>query len=110
MDDDDEPIRRPPSPDTAWGRIIGRDRHLYADLWDCDLSTEEGRADYDINCKMMSHDHSEAEGIGGLKPWRNIDLEEYAHNWRPPTMSELIESLLEDERQRRAEREPPRPN
>ena len=54
MDDDDEPIRRPPSPDTAWGRIIARDRHLYADLWDCDLSTEEGQADYDINCKMMT--------------------------------------------------------
>jgi hypothetical protein len=52
--DNDDPIRRPPSPDTAWGRIIARDRHLYADLWDCDLSTEEGQADYDINCKMMT--------------------------------------------------------
>jgi hypothetical protein len=111
MSDDDELepiIRRPPSDATAWGRINGRDRRLYARLWGCDLDSEDGREDFDITFKMMFVDHAEAEGVPGELGYHTIDEETFARNWRPPPMSELIETLLANERARRAE--PPRPN
>jgi hypothetical protein len=103
MSDDDELepiIRRPPSDATAFGRIKGRDRFLYARLWGCDLDTEDGREDFDITFKMMFCAHAEAEGVPGLPGYRAIDEETFARNWRPPPMSELIETLLADEKRR----------
>jgi hypothetical protein len=108
-DRDDEP-RRLPSDATPYGRIIGRDRWRYAQAWDCDLTTAEGREEFSICCKMMSCARAELEGIGkGPPPWRKIDLEQFAANWRPPTLSETLEWLYEDEKQRRAEPEGPSP-
>jgi hypothetical protein len=34
---------------------------------------------------------------------KQLDLEQFAANWRPPSMSETIEWLFEDEKRRRAE-------
>jgi hypothetical protein len=83
---------------------MGRDRWRYAELWGCDLSTETGRKEFTLCTKFMSMDRAEAEGIGkGPSPWPKIDLEQFAANWRPPTMSETLEWLYEDEKQRRAE-------
>jgi hypothetical protein len=101
-DDDDEP-RRLPSDATPYGRIIGRDRWRCAELWGCDLTTAEGRETFRILSMMMSCARAEIEGIGkGRPPWRKIDLEQFAANWRPPSLSEILQDLYEDEKHRRA--------
>jgi hypothetical protein len=113
-DDELEPIR-PPSDATVLGRIIGRDRHLYAEAWGCDLSTEKGEKEFILETKFMSVDYAKAcEGCAwGKEP----DEEQFALNWRPQSMSEVIQWLADDERERRARimhlsgpPSPPKPN
>jgi hypothetical protein len=55
-------------------------------------------------------DYAEAEGVPGSPGYHTIDEETFARNWRPPSMSELLESLLADERRRRGDPKPPRPS
>ncbi len=108
-DDDPPPQRRPPDPSTPEGRIQGIHRRRYARLWgiDLDMPADDdypgGEADFELTYKLMSFDHHKAEEsvfgpIGGYnRDGRErrfsdeLDLEEFAAAWRPPTMSEMIE-------------------
>jgi hypothetical protein len=98
------PVRLPPDDRTPMGRIEGRDKRRYARLWGIDLDAPAdddgypgGRADFDLCIKMMFCDHAELDRphLDGGPMWRNIDLEEFAAAWRPPTESEMIEEEID---------------
>jgi|SRR5271165_2401916 len=128
LDDDDDlpPQPRPPDDTTPYGRIWGRDKRRYAKLWDVDLdrpASDEGPSgeeEFRTTYLLMSMDHSAAEDemfgpIGGGKDGRKrhpfndqLDKEEFAAAWRPPTVSEMIEEEIAEriaEERRRRERE-----
>ena len=102
IDDDDDPPRRraAPDPNTPMGRIEGIHRRRYARLWrvDLDLPADDdysgGQAEFDLCLKMMWCDHVKAEGPISGPSHREIDLEEFASAWRPPSLSELIEEII----------------
>jgi hypothetical protein len=106
---------------TAWGRINGRDRRKYARLWGIDLDIPPfdepgghypgGEADFDLTVKLMSFDHGTAQGSYRDGTHRDIDEEEFAAAWRPPTESEMLDEIIvariaEERRQRELETGP----
>ena len=107
-DDDGLPPQKAGFDDkTPWGRINGRDRHRYARLWGVDLDRprEElpegdlpsGEEEFNLYVKMMSCDHSVAEGYrpgGKSLPHRHVDEEEFAAAWRPMTESEMLDEII----------------
>jgi hypothetical protein len=115
MPDDDEfdtiPVRRPPDPDTPSGRIQGIHKRKYARLWGVALDIVDGdyngQDDFDVTYKLMWSDHARAEGLWGDNTRREIDLEEFALAWRPPTESEMIDEIIAERiAEERAAREP----
>jgi hypothetical protein len=101
IDDDDLPPPRPSYDDkTAWGRINGRDRRRYARLWGVDLDRPaeddcpSGEEEFNLDVKMMSSEHSKAEGPIGGPGHRTIDKEEFAAAWRPMTESEYLDEII----------------
>jgi hypothetical protein len=108
-DDDGLPAQRAGFDDkTAWGRINGRDRRRYARLWGVDLdrpredlpngeALPSGEEEFNLYVKMMSCDHSVAEGYrpgGKSLPHRHVDEEEFAAAWRPMTESEMLDEII----------------
>ena len=107
-DDDGLPPQKARVDDkTPWGRINGRDRCRYARLWGVDLDRprEElpegdlpsGEEEFNLYVKMMSCDHSVAEGYrpgGKSLPHRHVDEEEFAAAWRPMTESEMLDEII----------------
>jgi hypothetical protein len=119
MTDDDDldsvPVRKAPDPSTPMGRIEGHDQSKYARLWGIDLDTPAdddypgGQADFELTIKLMWCDWAEARGSFLDNTRREIDLEDFAAAWRPPTMSEMIEEEIErreEEARRRRDQDP----
>jgi hypothetical protein len=131
-DDLDLPPRKAPlDPDSALGRILGRDRYFYASLWapayipgftgeelleDSDpVEREAGAKIYESFVRDMQHDHGEEEYRRRVElpaddpqklAWTaELPLEDFARTWRPKSHAQIVRELVEHEkRERRARR------
>ena len=107
-DDNDFPPLRPSHDDrTAYGRICGRDREIYAKAWGIPLDYVEdgvpiGEQLFRYATMDMSMEYSE---VAPRAQWgEGPDEEQFALRWRPKTLSEMIEDEIERRRAEEAER------
>ncbi len=105
---DDRPPLQPPHDDrTAYGRICGRDREIYAKAWGIPLDYVEdgvpiGEQLFRYACMDMSMEYSE---VAPRAQWgEGPDEEQFALRWRPKTLSEMIEDEIERHRAEETER------
>ena len=86
-------IRRDRRPTPAYGAStsIGRARNCRKGI------LPSGEEEFNLYVKMMSCDHSVAEGYrpgGKSLPHRHVDEEEFAAAWRPMTESEMLDEII----------------